>query len=77
MISQMSWKFGTIRPQTEELAALERLKNRLLSCYLSSTFIMPPTLKKWGHIGFGLFVCMYVCMYGASRYCLKTSCIDS
>ena len=25
--------------------------------------IMPPTLKKWGHIGFVLSVCMYVCMY--------------
>ena len=38
---------------------------------------MPPTLKKWGHIGFGLSVCMYACMYGSSRYRLETSCMDS
>ena len=38
---------------------------------------MPPTLKKWGHIGFGLSICMYVCMYGASRYHLESSCMDS
>ena len=24
--------------------------------------IMRPTLKKWEHIGFGLSVCMFVCM---------------
>ena len=24
--------------------------------------IMPPTLKKWGHIGFGLSVCVCVCV---------------
>ena len=58
-------------------------------CYI----IMPPTLKKWGHIGFGLSVCMYVCMDGCmagwlagwmdgymdvgSRYRLETSCMDS
>ena len=34
---------------------------------------MPSTLKKWGHIGFGLSVCVY----GGSRYCLETSCMDS
>ena len=34
---------------------------------------MPPTLKKWGHIGFGLSVCVYSC----SRYRLETSCMDS
>ena len=39
----------------------------LLICF------MPPTLKKWGHIGFGLSVCMY----GASRFRLETSCMDS
>ena len=33
------------------------------SPYLMFIFIMPPTLKKWGHIGFGLSVCMYVCVY--------------
>ena len=39
---------------------------------------MPPTLKKWGgHIGFGLSVRMYVCMYSCSRYRLETSCMDS
>ena len=39
---------------------------------------MPPTLKKWGgHIGFGLSVCTYVCMYSCSRYRLETSCMDS
>ena len=34
---------------------------------------MPPTSKKWGHIGFDLSVCMY----GGSRYRLETSCMDS
>ena len=34
---------------------------------------MPPTLKKWEHIGFGLSVCMI----GGSRYRLETSCMDS
>ena len=24
---------------------------------------MPPTLKKWGHIGFGLSVCVCVCIH--------------
>ena len=41
---------------------------------------MPPTLKKWGgggHIGFGLSVCLFVCVYGASIYRLETSCMDS
>ena len=38
---------------------------------------MPPTLKKWGHIGFGLSVCVNVCMYGGSRYRLEISCMDS
>ena len=47
-----------------------------------SDIIMPsPTLKKWGHIDFGLSVC--VCVGGggggevASRYRLETSCMDS
>ena len=41
---------------------------------------MPPTLKKWGTYWFGLVcvcVCMYVCVYGAWRYRLETSCMDS
>ena len=38
---------------------------------------MPPTLKKWGHIGFGLSVCVCVCVYSCSRYRLETSCMDS
>ena len=38
---------------------------------------MPQTLKKWGHIGFGLSVCMCVRMYGGLRYRLETSCMDS
>ena len=29
--------------------------------------VMPPTLKKWGHIGFGLSVCMYVCIHVRDR----------
>ena len=29
---------------------------------------MPQTLKKWGHIGFGLSVCMYVCKYHVCMY---------
>ena len=28
--------------------------------------IVPPTLKKWGHIGFGLSVCLYVFMFEIS-----------
>ena len=35
------------------------------------------SLKKWGYIGFGLSVCVYVFMYGGSRYRLETSCMDS
>ena len=37
--------------------------------YSSASIFMPLTLKKWGHIGFGLYICMYVflsvsvCMY--------------
>ena len=31
---------------------------------------MPPTLKKWGHIGFGLSVCMYACMYLCMYVCM-------
>ena len=38
---------------------------------------MPATLKKWGHIGFGLSACVCVCMYEGSRYRLETSCMDS
>ena len=41
---------------------------------------MPPTLKKWGTYWFRLvrmFVCLFVCVYGASKYRLKTSCMDS
>ena len=29
---------------------------------LKLSVFMPPTLKKWGHIGYGLSVFMYVCM---------------
>ena len=31
--------------------------------FATTFFFMPPTLKKWGHIGFGLSVCMYVCVH--------------
>ena len=46
---------------------------------LSRILFMPPTLKKWGHIGFGLSVCLCVCVcvWGASRHRLETSCMDS
>ena len=39
--------------------------------------VMPPTLKKWGHIGFGLSVCVSVCVCGGSIYRLETKCMDS
>ena len=48
------------------------------SCdYCSASIFMPLTLKKWGHIGFGLSVCVYACMHWTSRYRLETSCMDS
>ena len=62
---------------------LGRYKNQSESYLYLLTFlncvglVMPPTLKKWGHIGFGLSVCMYVCMYSCSRYRLETSSMDS
>ena len=44
---------------------------------ISVVSFMPPTRKSGGHIGFGLSVCMYVCMYSCSRYRLETSCMYS
>ena len=44
------------------------------------SFICSPTLKNWGVYWFRLVrmcVCMYICMYGASRYYLETLCMDS
>ena len=46
---------------------------------------MPRTLKKWGHIGFGLCVCVRACVSACVRACvcggpiyrLETSCMDS
>ena len=36
-----------------------------------SVLFMPPTLKKWGHIGFGLSVCVCVCVYSVRDIVLK------
>ena len=38
---------------------------------------MPSTLKKWGDILVSACPYVCVCVYGASRYRLETSCMDS
>ena len=45
---------------------------------ISWLIFMPPTLKKWGHIGLACpYVCVCMCMYGGLRYHLETSYMDS
>ena len=48
-----------------------------ISCISALAGYAPNFEKVGGHIGFGLSVRMYVCMYSCSRYRLETSCMDS
>ena len=57
-------------------ANIQSLDNINRDILKENAFIMPPTLKKWGTYWFRL-VRVRVCVYGASRYRLETSCMDS
>ena len=41
----------------------------IASVHGNCMLFMPHTLKKWGHIGFGVYVCMHVCMYVCMYVC--------
>ena len=70
----LAWSSGDRMMQYRRLSSAKR--RQVEDTQLGKSFIMPPTLKKWGTYWFRL-VRMYVCMYLCSRYRLETSCMDS
>ena len=57
IISQMSSKFGRIRPQTVELAALERLKKNSHTLIMGKNFVS--TLEPLFLIGLNIFISLH------------------
>ena len=72
---RVEWKIGS---HAKYVILLKYKKILFIVVALVLSFLCPQLYKSGGHIGFGLSVCMCVCVGGgASRYRLETSCIDS